>query len=465
MKRDYNGENVIEVCTFLSFLKTFQSPKQVFPPNESGSGSVLREVNANPIAIVPPSPKQHNTRRLSVADVDGSGIADTGDNRGLIRELDLKTLIELFPQPRGRKGGRRFSIGSHTDHDMHRRGSFCDKSILSQGHLFESNEHGVGFACKKGLKPVSPNQDSFLVLRIEGQLSMYGVFDGHGRLGHDVSNFVKDILPKLIVQEEAFKQNDMRTALLNGFKKTQELLEIETNEKRLDASASGTTCTIAIHKNDRLWVANVGDSRCVIADSTMKVKQATRDHKPELPDEMERITREGGVVIKPPMDINHRVYVRGFRFPGLAMSRALGDLIGYHRAGISATPEVQEFSLSGDEHLIVCSDGVWEFLSSQDAVDLIANEISDKDVHRQMEAAEKLCKVSWDKWIEEENGAVVDDITAIVAKLSKDWDIEAAGPGLSTRMNSSVASSPGSEDVGIMTRSRRQSKARKDKTD
>ena len=419
---------------------------------------MLREVNVDTNAAVSSSPKIQNRRRLSVAEVDGSGISDSGDNRGLIRELDLKTLIELFPQPRGRKEGRRFSIGSHTDHDMHRRGSFCDKSIMSHGHPFESNEHGVGFACKKGLKPVSPNQDSFLVLRIEGQLSMYGVFDGHGRLGHDVSNFVKDILPKLIVQEEAFKKEDMRTALMNGFRKTQELIEIETNEKRLDASASGTTCTIAIHKNDRLWVASVGDSRCILADSDLRAIDATRDHKPEMPDEMERILKEGGVVIKPPMDINHRVYVRGFRFPGLAMSRALGDLIGYHRAGISATPEVREFSLSGDEHLILCSDGVWEFLSSQDAVNLVSEELGDSEVQRQMEAAEKLCRVSWDKWIQEENGAVVDDITAIVAKLTRDWDV--------TRPTSSVTTSPGLDEEdkgGVMTRSRRQSRARKDK--
>lgn len=430
--------------------------------------TVLREVNADVNAMVPPSPKQPNRRRLSVTDVDGTGIIDDGDNRGLIRELDLKTLIELIPQPRGKRAGRRFSVGTHTDHDMHRRASFCDKSIMSHGHVFDSSEHGVGFACKKGLKPVSPNQDSFLVLRIEGQLSMYGVFDGHGRLGHDVSNFVKDILPKLIVQEEAFKREDMEAALLNGFKKTQELLEQETSEKRLDASASGTTCTLVIHKNDKLWVASVGDSRCVLASrcpvtGSFAAKEATRDHKPELPDELERIVAEGGVVMKPAMDVNHRVYVKGFRFPGLAMSRALGDLIGYHRAGISAIPEVKEYSLSGDEHMILCSDGVWEFLSSQEAVDLVADELGDTTVHRQMEAAEKLCKISWDKWIEEENGTVVDDITAIVAKLSKDWDFEASSCGRNSR-----GLTPGlveESTPGPMTRSRRQSRARKEKAE
>ena len=56
---------------------------------------VLREHNSSKQALIPPSPKQQVRRRLSVAEVDGSGIPDLGDNRGLITELDLKTLIDL----------------------------------------------------------------------------------------------------------------------------------------------------------------------------------------------------------------------------------------------------------------------------------------------------------------------------------------------------------------------------------
>jgi len=381
----------------------------------------------------PNSPKKDGgRRRLSVTDVNGSDVEDPDDSRGLIGQLDMKTVLELCPQvtgPRGRHG-RRFSVGSRTDHDMHRRASFCDKSILSHGSPFDSMDHRIGFACKKGLKPVSPNQDSFLVLRIEGHISLYGVFDGHGRQGHDISNFVKEFLPKLIVSDPAFHSGDMQGALLNGFLRTQELIESETRDKRLDAAASGTTCTLAIHRDKKLWVANVGDSRCVIAKpsgESFKAIDACRDHKPDLPEERERIISMGGVVMKPPMDVNHRVYVKGFRFPGLAMSRALGDLIGYHRAGISAVPEINEFDLDGDESLLLCSDGVWEFLSSSDAVDLVEQELKANDsLH--MQAAEKLCKVSWDKWMEEEKGAVVDDITAIVAHLSScsDWSSAAS---------------------------------------
>ena len=361
--------------------------------------------------------------------MDGSGIWDDDENRGLIRELDMQALIDMCPQTRGRSC-RRFSVGTHTDHDMHRRASYCEKSIQSNGFPLEGGENGIGFACKKGLKPVSPNQDSFLVLRVEGQMSIYGVFDGHGRQGHDVSNFVKEVLPKLIVQEPCFHRGDLGSALLSAFKKTQDLLEHETNESRIDASASGTTCTIVIQKGNELWTASVGDSRCVLVVPSptgdagqLQAVNLTRDHKPELPEERERINRNGGIVIKPSGDVNHRVYVKGYRFPGLAMSRALGDLIGHHRAGISSVPDIRHEVLSGEEWLLLCSDGVWEFLSSQEAVDLIANHLRDS---LEMEAAEVLCKTSWDRWIAEEQGAVVDDITAVIARLSL-WDPSCGG--------------------------------------
>ena len=47
-------------------------------------------------------------------------------------------------------------------------------------------------ACKKGLKPESPNQDSYSIFLEDGKVGVYGVYDGHGPNGHDVSQFVKE---------------------------------------------------------------------------------------------------------------------------------------------------------------------------------------------------------------------------------------------------------------------------------
>merc|ERR1712072_119510 len=100
------------------------------------------------------------------------------------------------------------------------------------------------------------------------------------------------------------------------------------------------------------------------------------------------------------------------------MSRALGDCIA-HQAGVSASPEVMTIQLdvlrtnssNGEKlMLLVCSDGVWEFIESKDAADVVAK----LDLQA---AAEKLAVMSRDLWLKDSGGEVTDDITAIVACL------------------------------------------------
>lgn len=67
-----------------------------------------------------------------------------------------------------------------------------------------------------------------------------------------------------------------------------------------------------------------------------------------------------------------------------------------------------------DEFLLLCTDGVWEFISSQEGVDIICN--TQKENSPQ-ESAEILAKESWDRWTKHMMGQVVDDITALVIIL------------------------------------------------
>ena len=54
------------------------------------------------------------------------------------------------------------------------------------------------------------------------------------------------------------------------------------------------------------------------------------------------------------------------------MSRSLGDLVA-HRAGVSPEPEVCSVELHEDDaFLIVASDGVWEFMTNQEAAEIVA---------------------------------------------------------------------------------------------
>merc|ERR1719229_1249741 len=134
---------------------------------------------------------------------------------------------------------------------------------------------------------------------------------------------------------------------------------------------SGTTCTLVVHDhaNNKLTVAHVADSSAVLGRKG-KAVQLTRDHKPNLQDERRRIESKGGRVVFDGY-ANYRVYAKNARYPGLNMSRCLGDLMGHQDCGISAEPEVSEYTVAPDQHvLLLCSDGVWEFISAQEAVDL-----------------------------------------------------------------------------------------------
>ena len=277
---------------------------------------------------------------------------------------------------------------------------------LGQNHIWVS--------CKKGLKPDSPNQDDFVVL-IERESKLLGVFDGHGTHGHEISNFIHKAMPKNFLKLAKAHSNPAR-ALLDSFAKVQrDLIHCcNSSNAEFDCTLSGSTATLLYLAAGKLTAAHVGDSRAVLARRTsgrLTAVDLTRDHKPNLPDELDRVCKAGGEVRKMEEDVPHRVFFKGKHYPGIAMSRSVGDLLA-QTIGVSCIPEVNCFDLSKeDEFIVICSDGVWEFISSQEAVDEI-----EKYRKNPGKAAEGLATLAWNKWISNE-GDVVDDITVVLAYL------------------------------------------------
>lgn len=360
--------------------------------------------------------KNDNRRRLSVGHVDKeSGEAEgttQEEDRGLITALERENVLEMIDKA---GGDRKFSIGSATDAG---KTSFANKTIGEIGEKVDPSSSGLGYTCRKGLKPESPNQDSWSILKVDGDFAIYGVFDGHGQKGHDVSNFVKDNLPKLIIRDQRFKTDQMPQMLKDCFKKMQNLITTADRMKKLSAQLSGTTCTIVIHdmQKNKLTLAHVADSTCCLyykEDGKDKCIELTRDHKPNLADERARIEKAGGRVVFDGY-ANHRIYAKNGRYPGLNMSRCLGDLLGHADAGVSCEPEVSERQITeNDQILLLCSDGVWEFIKAEEAMAIVKPFAAGKA----MQGADKLAKDAWDRWIKEEGGAVVDDITAVLIYL------------------------------------------------
>merc|ERR1719502_955066 len=105
-----------------------------------------------------------------------------------------------------------------------------------------------------------------------------------------------------------------------------------------------------------------------------------------------------------------RVWRQRQALGGLAVSRAFGDL-GMALAGVIAEPEItQEPITEAHRFLILASDGVWEHMSNQDAVDAAAKHT---DPRRAADAVVQEARRQW----QVQGQGYIDDITALVVKL------------------------------------------------
>mmetsp|Transcript_23934 Transcript_23934/g.55247 ORF Transcript_23934/g.55247 Transcript_23934/m.55247 type:complete len:385 (-) Transcript_23934:55-1209(-) len=379
------------------------------------------------MSTVPIDPQR---RRLTVSQVGADQVAALSAAAAdpTSEELDVAGLKELFESLED--GQRAVSISGITDQELTKKRSFNEKDsevLVPPGQSADENvawvrSLGLGWTCRKGMKPESPNQDSYSLLAVEKSFILLGVYDGHGAYGHDASNIARRVVVKEFIKELGALEPGK--VLTDAFHTCQSEL---ISEKSRDFSTSGTTCTMAYWdlKTDDLTVAHVGDSRAVIArretpNQQYKTEDLSEDHKPNLEREKLRIESSD-----PPGRVifdgyyNHRVFAQGSSLPGLNMSRALGDVIGHTEAGISATPDIRKINLQAERKkataagesitLLVCTDGVWEFITSEQAFEYIAAHAT----NGMQKCVDDLAKESWDAWMKDSDNEISDDITAV----------------------------------------------------
>jgi len=195
--------------------------------------------------------------------------------------------------------------------------------------------------------------------------------------------------------------------------------QISILDRFIKTEFSGTTAVICIIRANCLLTLNVGDSRAVIAyerNDQFQVDDLTHDHKPDLPEEKQRIEQAGGRVFAITYDDGYlgpsRVWLHDQDIPGLAMSRSLGDTVA-HSVGVVSTPEMIERTLTEEDRVIVLgSDGLWEFIPSEEVIALI------EDCETPEDAVDRLCTIAWKRWFDVEK--VVDDTTIIVVFLGRE---------------------------------------------
>jgi len=204
------------------------------------------------------------------------------------------------------------------------------------------------------------------------ELSLFGVYDGHG--GDMVAHYAARHFPTYLQKTQllmpgmpddvfpATCKEAFETSLMQMDEQMRQLPEVESGQDQ-----SGSTSVLTLLGPRHMVCANRGDWRAVLARGDQAVT-LSNDHKPYLQEEKERIEKAGG-------------QVKFNRVNGdLAVSRALGDVV-YKRCdavppkdqAVTAFPEIiiEERDFENDQFVILACDGIWDVMNSQEVVDKV----------------------------------------------------------------------------------------------
>jgi len=224
---------------------------------------------------------------------------------------------------------------------------------MAEREVVEEEGDGYSVYCKRGRREAMEDRYS-AVLNVQGdsKQSLFGVFDGHG--GAKAAEFSAENLDKNII-DEVMRRGDeeIEEAVKQGY------LNTDSDFLKEDV-CSGSCCVTALIRKGNLVVSNAGDCRAVISRGGV-AEGLTSDHRPSRKEEKDRIEAMGGYVD----------FCQGtWRIQGsLAVSRGIGDR--HLKQWVIAEPDTKALRIKPEhEFLILASDGLWDKVSNQEAVDL-----------------------------------------------------------------------------------------------
>jgi serine/threonine protein phosphatase PrpC len=264
-----------------------------------------------------------------------------------------------------------------------------DRNVsVESGELRDQEEPVPWVACSmRGWRPAM--EDAHIVSMLDPavfpDVGLFAVLDGHG--GAEVSQLVSKLLCREV---ESLGRRQLAKGVPPSVNEAleQALPRLDSKLRRGPlwlgrllrgashpfAGVGSTACVAAVDfSKQEIVVANIGDSRAILVRDGKDIP-LSEDHKPENPEEKERIENAGG-----------RVERRGpcCRIDGnLNLSRAFGD---FHLKANSALPadkqkviafpdmKVERYRSSPQELLVVGCDGLFEKKSNADIARLVWN--------------------------------------------------------------------------------------------
>lgn len=243
---------------------------------------------------------------------------------------------------------------------------------------------------------------------------LFAIFDGHG--GAEVSDYAKNNLIPFLKENMIFNSTNFAYELQRGIVNfDRELLKDGLG------NTSGTTLCGVYVEDDKLYCANLGDSRAVLYGKDGEILPLSKDHKPQQ-EEM-RIEKAGGRV--------DRGRVNGY----LRTARALGDSFGGLKKidellnGVAEGTSIENFpkhpvSNIADvaivsrkpehEFIVIASDGLWDVMDNEKVRDFVKQKVCENESLKVV--AEKLVEAAKDRSPQYNR----DDISVIIVAVNND---------------------------------------------
>jgi serine/threonine protein phosphatase PrpC len=192
-----------------------------------------------------------------------------------------------------------------------------------------------------------------------GRAVLLGVFDGHA--GSTTAQYLSSsMVGHLLAEGGAALQQDPAGSMGRAVGRAEGVLM--TSWSPACGPASGSTLCMGLVLGSVLHVVHAGDSRAVLARSG-RALQLTQDHKPSSEAERERIHAA---------DPSAQVSSDGYLYGELGVSRGMGSAhikADPTKSAYIAAPELCSIQLEErDDFIILASDGLWDVVSSIEAV-------------------------------------------------------------------------------------------------
>ncbi|EAS06125.2 protein phosphatase 2c (macronuclear) [Tetrahymena thermophila SB210] len=246
--------------------------------------------------------------------------------------------------------------------------------------LDKLSKFGVSVCSRKGNKEEDIQIQSDYIYYRDRLTSIFGVFDGHGPFGYQISNIAyKLLLTKFLNSLNSFVNPEL--ALRQIYRNLSKDINKIIQQEGIVANQfiSGISCTFIVKRKNNLLISHVGDTKAFVFKKNVNLNkkdkilavQLTEDHTPNNIQERNRIYREHGEV-KRSQDFSEKIFVRGRDYPAIHITRSIGDLIA-QQIGVISEPYIRHYDIDiNDSYLLIGTQSLFDLINTEEIWQVIS---------------------------------------------------------------------------------------------